>query len=217
MAEQFLGLRPNFVILGYYYDHAARSVSPCYPGFMLRCLSVPHVIIDSSGPRIVEPSDNRTALETQRAYQAYITGQAGGYSMGEDVYWKARQIWADFFQSSRFFFGRRHPDLAQQETVDTFLLGHLNDLVHGAGARLIILYIPNYFGPTVVPPPEYLVALTKRLQIDFVDMTADLQHALDADPKSITVPNNGHLNEIGHDLMSRRLFETIRALPQLQN
>ena len=217
MAKEFLGLRPKFVILGYYYDHATRSVSPCYPGFMLRCLSVPHVIIDSSGPRIVEPSDNRTVLETQRAYHAYITGQGGRYSLREDFYWKARQIWADSFQSSQFFFGRRHPDLAQQETVDEFLLSQLNDVVHRAGARLIILYIPNYFGPTVVPPPEYLVKLTKRLRIDFVDMTPDLQRALDADPNSITVPNNGHLNALGHDLMGRKLFETIRALPQPQN
>jgi hypothetical protein len=210
MAEEFLSVRPKFVILGYYYDHPTRNVSPCYPGFMLRCLSVPYIVVaNRSGPRIVEPSDNRAVLETQRAYYGYLNGQAGQYSYGEDFYWTGRRIWADYFQSSHLFFGRRHPDVAQQEDVDKYLLSHLNDLVGSVGARLIILYIPNYFETRVVPSPEYLVDLTKRLNIGFVDMTRDLQDAMDGDPNVIKVPHEGHLNALGHRLMARRLYERI--------
>ncbi len=209
MAEEFLKARPKFVILGYYYDHPARSVSPCHPGFMLRCLSVPYVVVDDrSGPRIVEPSDNRAVLATQQAYYSYINGQGGRYSFGEDFYWTARRVWADYFQSSPFFFGRRHPDVAQQEAVDNFLLRQLKDLVESEGARLIVVYIPNYV-EKAVPPPAYLVDLTKRLHIDFVDMTHDLQGAMDGDPNSIKVPHDGHLNALGHGLMARRLYERI--------
>lgn len=207
-AEELLPVRPKVLILGYYYDHPARSVSPCYPGFMLRCLSVPYVVADRSGPRIVEPSDNRAVLETQRAYYRYVNGQAG-YSFGQDFYWTSRRIWADYFQSSRLVFGRRQPDVAQQEAVDKFLLGNLNDLAGSVGARLIILYIPNYFETKVVPPPDYLVELTKQLNIGFVDMTHDLQDAIDDNPNSIQVPHDGHLNALGHELMARRLYEKI--------
>lgn len=213
MAEEFLTLKPKVVILGYYYDHAVRSVSPCYPGFMLRCLSVPYVVLDdSSGPRIMEPCDNRVVLETQRTYNAYISGQGGDYSFWDDFYWTGRRIWADALQSSEFFFGRRHPTIAQQAAVDEFLLQAFNERVTAAGARAMILYIPDYFGLRVVPAPDHLTRLVKRLGIDFIDLTSDLQSALDADPNSIKVPNDGHLNERGHELMARRLYERIENM-----
>lgn len=218
MANEFLSLRPKVVILGYYYDHAVRSVSPCYPGFMLRCLSVPYVALDdSSGPHIVEPWDNQSVLEAQRAYYAYISGQAGQYSFLEDFYWTARRIWADMLQSSEFFFGRRHLTVAQRVVVDEFLLRDFDAQIRAHGARLIIMYIPDYFGQRVVPAPAHLVALASQLDAPFIDMTPDIQAAMDTDPDSIKVPNDGHLNERGHEMMAFRLQEIIHGFQAISN
>jgi lysophospholipase L1-like esterase len=121
-------------------------------------------------------------------------------------------VWADALQSSEFFFGRRHPTIAQRAVVDEFLLQTFNERVTAAGARLIILYVPDYFGPRVVPAPEHLIQLARRLDVDFIDLTSDLQAELSSDPNSIKVPNDGHLNERGHELMARRLYESIENM-----
>lgn len=211
-AESFLHLNPKVVILGYYYDHAIRSVSPCYPGFMLRCLTVPYVVFNGAGDlRIIEPSDNRNVLELQRSYYSYISGQEGRYAFWKDFYWSAWRLWADAVQSSELFFGRRHPSMQQQAAVANFLIRSFSEKVKSKGSRLIVLYIPDYFGQKVIPPPEYLSGLMERLKIPFVDITSDLQMALDHDPKSIQVPNDGHLNEVGHEIIFRRLYEIITS------
>ncbi|OGO97590.1 MAG: hypothetical protein A3F41_06225 [Coxiella sp. RIFCSPHIGHO2_12_FULL_44_14] len=211
LMKRFLQFQPQVVVLGYYYDSPGRNVSRCNPGSSFRCISVPHVVLEGENqdgaPRIVEPSDNTSALNIVAGYFAYSCGQGGKQNVLRDSYWTAQRLWGDFCNKHQSWFRWKYePDEQCATTVTDFLFTQLNTLLSEHHARLVVVYIPNYFLTTVQPPPAYFVEILRRKAIPLIDMTADFQQA-SYQGIDIKVPNDGHLNAIGHQMIATRLYQ----------
>jgi hypothetical protein len=209
--QAFAKLEPRVVVVGHYYDHLDRAVSPCNPGRTYPCISVPHVLPGSDPLRIVEPEDNGPRFELERRFRAYASGKDGGYSLARDVFWKARYLWGEFYFLR---WGRRTVSADDAQRVAEFLYRQMADASRAMGARLVVLYIPDYFGDKpVVSPPPFLPALVRRLGGVFVDMTPDLQSVkAQGGLPAIIIPNNGHLNAAMNALIAEKLSAAIAAV-----
>jgi hypothetical protein len=62
VGRMLLAYRPGAIVIGHFFDSYRPVVSPCCPGFILRCLTVPYVDVGASGgPAIREPKAERNA------------------------------------------------------------------------------------------------------------------------------------------------------------
>lgn len=212
LLERFQDLKPKIVILGHYYDHPRRSLSRCYPGFSFSCMSVPYVKLQAGKEiEIVLSKNNANVISKLREYNDYISGHGDVFSFGLDFYWTSQRLYADYVQSTEFLFDRISPTLENEKKVTDFLYGRLAKLGAKKGFNVIIVYIPNYFGTTVEPSPAYLAEAAEKYNFSLVDMTHDFQVALDKSNDSIVIPNDGHINEQGHELISNRLTSLIKS------
>lgn len=211
--KRFGFLKPRVVVLGHYYDHHNRNLSKCYPGFSITCISVPHVAFADDGKAMIQgPKGNTTAIREVAGYFDYAQGLSGGYSFLKDAYWVGRVKLGELLR------GLHLADRYEQDfdpglvvAATEFVMRELLNATKEIGARLFVLYIPDYFGDRVVPPPDYLVRIAAELGIDFVDMTLAFQRQKEEEPGSLQIVEaGGHLTELGHELMARELAARIR-------
>lgn len=209
-AEQFLDLNPKYVVLGFYYDHVVRDVSPCFPGYMLQCLSVPHIKYDqkSGQSTFVTAKDNTKTLQLTNDYYNYMAGNAGDYSFAKDFYWKLRTEIASHLNNSKYFFGRRDPSVQEQRATTEYLLTTYQAKFAQHGAKLIVIYLPNYFGNKVAAMPNFMQEIANQHGIKIIDLTSDLQTAKNNNIE-IMIPNDGHLNQHAHNIIAQRVYEVI--------
>ncbi len=212
--ERFASLKPRVVVLGFYYDSLDRALSECYPGFTFSCMSVPYVVIGRDGtPRIVGPRDNTAVIETLQAYFDYAAGAGAPYAPSRDFYWKVRNVIAGYLQPGRpldSLLHRHDRDPSHMVEAGAFLVGRLGEEVRRIGGRLVILYIPNYFGAKVIPPPAYLVRTARALGVPFVDLTPALEAAKARGPDAIIIPGDGHLNPWANAVAADMLAAELR-------
>lgn len=210
-AEQNIIKSPKIIVYGYYHDHAARSFSKCYPGFSFSCISVPHIKIIDQKPVLIKSKENSNQIDLLRNYNAYITGNLGNFSFYEDFIWQARRTVADFLQRSPIFFGRKAPNLKEEEIINNYLFSKLSVLTKNNNSRVIIVYIPKYFDIPVEHPPAYLKLMAKKYNFEFLDMTKTFREEISKNGlKSIMIQNDGHLNEYGHKLIANNLLHIIK-------
>jgi hypothetical protein len=209
--EKNISKSPKIIVLGYYHDHAIRSLSKCYPGFSFSCLSVPHIKIVNQNSIFIKSKDNTNQIELLRKYNAYITGNLGNYSFIEDFKWRARRSIADFFQKSPIFFGRRIPNLNDEEKANDYLFNKLSTLTKKNNIKVIVVYIPKYFDIPAEPPSGYLKLMANKYNFEFLDMTKSfIEEIASGGIDSIMIKNDGHLNENGHKLIADNLFSIIK-------
>lgn len=209
-AQRHLDLNPKYVVMGFYYDHVVRNVSPCFPGYMLKCLSVPYLHYDkkSNHVDIIEPKDNESILSLTSKYYNYMDGLSG-YSYAEDFYWKLRTEVAMFFNSSPYIFGRRNPGIDEQKITTEFLLTEFKNKFKEHDVELIIVYIPNYFGEKVEEMPQFISVIAEKLNIKVVNIVSELQEAKEK-KIPIIIPDDGHLNAFAHNIIATKLASLIK-------
>lgn len=203
--RQWLRLRPKIVILGWYYEHAVRALSPCYPGSSTWCVSVPYY---RDGYRFVPPHDNASTLREMQAYQYYLAH--GPHSIPSDMLWIGRGVVGNY--ATRLTYRRVPPGPDVLLRVINAALTEFAAQARVADAAAIVLYIPDYFGPHVVPAPDYLRRTCESLGLALVDPSPLLEAARQAGTQLFVpgIGGDGHLNADGHAILETALRQTVR-------
>lgn len=208
--EAYEYLKPKAIVVGHYYDTLDRAVSPCYPGTTYPCISVPYIEVKDEKVTIVGPQDNNKSMDLERRFRAYTQGNH--FNFFADMFWKARSLAGDFY----FFRWGRHPVRADDAPiVSNYIYSRFSEVAARLGAKLIVLYIPDYFGEgrEVVAPAPYVVDAVARNGGALVDLTAELQQVKTRlGPNGVMIPGDGHLNVEMHDLISGRLAAALSGL-----
>ena len=207
--QAFAYLKPRIVVFGHYYDHLDRAVSPCNPGTTYPCIGVPYIRATADRMDIVEPPDNEAVFALERRFRGYAAGK-DGFSFADDVFWTARAFIGEIYFTR---WGRRAVAPADAPRLAEFLYRRIAETARGMNARLLVLYIPDYFGEgrRIVPPSAFLKAAVELEGAAFVDPTPDLQDMKTRGGlNAIMIPNDGHLNAAAHLAVATRLIEAIK-------
>lgn len=210
------GIRPAAIVVGHYADHLVRATNRCYPGFLFRCLQVPHAQTDHEGRvRIVEadPAHNAVAIGEFANYNRYIAGHSG-FGRASDAYWRMRYDFASSGLAAHIMFRRRLPSAPEERQVARALYGQMRDAAAAAAARLVVVYIPGYLSRPLVGMPRYLQEVCDELGITLIDLTHTFRELSGTKLAAYLVPNDGHLNEDGHALVADRLLPVLREIVQ---
>lgn len=215
--EKFGDLHPKVIILGHYYDHPRRNINTCSPAFaVFKCITVPYLAPTSQGAfGVQEPRDNQFAIHQVASYFDYVTGQGSAYTVWLDYYWSGLRRTRDIFETLRLinFYPYKEPvDPVAAEATTRMLFERLRNQAVSMGARPMVLYIPDYLGTEVAPPPAYLAHIARDLGIPLVDATEDIRDVKEHDPTHLSVPNDGHLQGIPHHRIAHLLAERIKLL-----
>ncbi len=213
--EHFAALKPQVVVLGFYFDSLDRALSPCYPGITLpgACMSVPHVAVGEDGaPRVVGPKDNAAVIEALRARFDRPPGKSLLPVPSRDFCWSIRTQIVRYLPAGGPFsmLRSRGRDTSRLRKIAEFLFARLNGEVVRNGGRLIVLYIPNYAGAAVSPAPAYLRDAARDLGVPFLDLTPVLKKAKEQAPGAIMIPADGHLTPWANTLVAQALADEIR-------
>jgi lysophospholipase L1-like esterase len=196
--KALMAYRPRAIVIGHLFDHHVRSVSPCYPGFILRCLMVPYVDVGrSTSIKEADSEANAERLAEFTAYNDYMS-DSGDHNFGSDVYWTAKREWASYFISSEIVFRRRSPADTEAKAAMSFLYGLIRDEARFVGIPIVVVYIPNYSGGPAKDMPQFLSEVFRETNINVADPTKKLRALQATSPNAIMVPNDGHLSAKGH-------------------
>jgi len=170
------------------------------------------VLSPDGTPRIAGPQDNTAAIAALRARFDRTAGTRAPFAPSRNFCWSLRTMVARYLPTGRplDFLRRRAGGSSQLVPVAKFLLSRLNGEVAQHGGRLVILYIPNYFGAKVIPAPAYLVETARELGVPIVDPTSALQAAKARAPDAIMIPGDGHLTPWANALVADLLAAEIR-------
>ncbi len=212
--ERFRHLKPRLIIFGLYHKATiTRNLNPCYPGFSLFCISVPHLDRDETAP----PSDNTISLKATGGYLHYKSSPKE-HSFVKDVFWTA------VFETNRLseIIGLtksyRKDVLSQRpqiyrSTVNR-TLAMVKERADRLGTKLIVLHIPYYQGPEIEPMAKEVKESADSLSLSLIDSVPVLQAIKDANPnnpKILEVPGDGHLTAAAHAAISELIAEHILA------
>lgn len=215
--EKFGDYHPKVIVLGHYYDHTRRNINTCSPAFaVFNCITVPYLAKAQNNTFVVrEPRDNQFALHQIASYFDYVTGQGPAYNWWLDYFWWGLRRTRDIFETLRLidFYPYKEPvDSGVAEATTRILFERLRNQAMAIGARPVVLYIPDYLGTEVIPAPDYIARIARDLDIPLVDATEEIRNIKERDPTHLSVPNDGHLQEVPHRRIAMLLASRIRNL-----
>ena len=93
-----------------------------------------------------------------------------------------------------------------------WLMGQLADAARGAGATLLVAYIPRLERGNATPPPEALASATKEHGVMLADLTPRvLQYYANERHPPLILAHDGHPNAAAHALIADELERTLRS------
>ena len=108
------------------------------------------------------------------------------------------------------------PDANMVETTGSFLLDTARDLVRGAGARFILLYMPGRGDPET-HDGEFVVSYAEAAGVEFVDprprFTAVLEQQGAAAYDALFLPDDDHPSASGYRLIAEEMAAWLAAHP----
>jgi hypothetical protein len=199
--------RPRIVVYGVIEDHLRRNLSPCAPTLGPTCLAVPFVDFSfARAPYIHSPvfSDSVARL---RRFHARISWWRPGL---DDVAWAGRAALERTVLAMK-----RVPRNERGRRAESmkFLLEEMSHLVRGAGASLVVLYMPT-FDPSLPvhgPSRELLESVPQRSGVHFLDTAPVIaHHRREHDALPLNADPAGHPNRRGHSLIAAALESSLR-------
>jgi hypothetical protein len=83
--------------------------------------------------------------------------------------------------------------------------------VRDHGAKLIVVYIPNYFEKTLNQPvPTFVADELIRLGAGLIDMTSEFNHIRSSVGSEYLQGADGHLSVAAHEMISQRIAKFIQ-------
>lgn len=183
MLERYATLRPKVVLYGLWAEHRTRNVTPCVETLTPLCLQRPTIERTTDDYRLVPPG-NGANMELTRRWVALAGGsyldrmQAAAMTLGDAI-------------------SRPSASKVSPAAVEAFVLRRMAADVREQGARLIVVYIPDYTRGWPPTPPEY-AELARREGFTFIDTTDALRTLGDR----VGVPGDGHLSADAHAIIA---------------
>ncbi len=178
MLERHNHLRPRTVIYGLWAEHRTRNVMPCVEAATPLCIERPTVEAGLGNYWIRPPRDTGGMALTRRWVRL-----AGG-------------SWTDRMQASALALADRldrpAPSRADPAGAEVYVLTRMAAVARAMGARLIVVYLPDYTRGWPATPPY--VALAEQEGFTFIDTTAALRPLGDR----VAIPGDGHLSAKAH-------------------
>ena len=208
LLQRHLDLRPRVIVYGFIDDHLRRNLSPCAPSYAPFCTPVAHVVFGKNDTLTIHPPKGELfSAEANRRFYEEIT-MTDRFSF-RDVLWRAR---VDLFRVQKSQAIAYPNDPRSQKESMMWLMGQLADAARGAGATLLVAYIPRLERGDTTPPPEALASATKEHGVMLADLTPRvLQYYANERHPPLILAHDGHPNATAHALIADELERTLRS------
>ena len=195
-------LHPRYVIYAIIEDHLRRNLSPCAPSISAYCLPVAYVAWDrATGAPSIAPAPLERSMPAERL-RDFLTEVVFTDRIGPaDVLWKARM---DLHHAAALDDFRFEDTPARRQAAASFLLGALAKEVSAAGARLLVVYIPQTDRRgTLAAPSDALLGALAGKPLSFLDLTPEMaRYQQVAGRPPLFIPGNWHPAPAGHRLIA---------------
>ena len=222
LLEKVSELKPRYVVYLFYEEHLYRNIRMCAPVNNPLCIKTVTAVSNSSGKYLfkqptykIEKLFGGVYVLMQRWYLEQYEG-SNKLSFWKDVFWTLLDI-----------YGRIYKNLFDNPDVKTpkyrndvigafdFAFGHISKYSKEKGAELIVIYLPNYTYPEQLKPlPEDLRQVVNHYGAKIVDMAEPFNMTIGLEDKDrrtylFAIPNDGHLNALGHSIIAKELVSII--------
>jgi hypothetical protein len=201
-------LRPRVVIYGLWANHLERNLRRCMAVDGPVCLEAPVIRFDDARrPYIRIPSDPARTLELLRRWFVEVSGGPEA-TVWTDMFWTAyglSRYLTDFFDGADVDI----QDPTLQMSAVEFVLREMHAAAASVGARLLVIYIPDYLGKRVEPMPKALVTLTDALGVVLVNMEQRFVRMRILEQR-IAIPGDGHLGRRAHVVIADEIVAALQ-------
>jgi hypothetical protein len=198
-----LDQQPKLVIYGFWEDHLNRNVRRCALIDAPVCLEMGRVAIDSNGnPYYARPAHAERSFALSRRFYRETTSDSNRWrSFGTDVFWSAMRLWQETERNLGLRDSADVMSASDKLRAAKFVLSEMKKAAEGSNAQLVVVYIPIYFDSVVKDAPAELASSARELGITWISMTERFNE-FKRDGRQFTIPNDGHLNELGHSAVA---------------
>ena len=214
LLKRKLALRPKVAVYGFWEDHLNRNVMRCAAIGGPVCLEMPVVQEDSSGlPSVRFPdTPDRNMQLTRRWFLETATATEEYRSLLTDLYWSGFQL---FRLAQRALYASLEAGAFPAERHDKlvaakFVLDQMQQASETAGARLVVVYIPIYFGPTIEEAPRELIEFAGQRGIMFVSMARRFRD-MQSSGAAIGIPGDNHLSALAHQVVAEEVANRLKT------
>lgn len=217
--ENLQELKPKYVVYLFYESHLTRNIRRCAPVNNPLCIQMITAIRNSFGEfslrrptYYIEKLFGGAFFLMQRWYLDQYDG-SGNLSYWKDAFWVLLDIYGKTYKT---LFD--NPYLTSSEyrsevvAVFDFALERISRYSIERGAELIVVYVPYYNYPKqLLPLPADLRQVINRYGARIVDMSAQFNRTIGREEKDrgtylFAIPNDGHLNKLGHSMIAKELI-----------
>lgn len=194
MLERHASLRPRVIIYGLWAEHRIRNVSPCVETPTPLCIQRPTIERVGATYQLEPPRDIVGMQMTRR----WVLLAGGSY--------------LDRMRASAMALGDRltRPAVSKADPVDAevFVLRRMAATARAMGARLIVVYLPDYLRGWP-PAPDYR-ALAQQEGFLFLDATPELRE-VERRGANVGIPGDGHLSAEAHRVVANVISRAVSA------
>jgi hypothetical protein len=201
-----LDLRPRLVVYGFIRKHVYRNLSPCAPSIAPFCAPQAYVTVDRQGTSHIRPP--RFEYFTPELNRKFMEEVATTERFNlHDVVWRAR---VDLFRLANYGSLSIPDDAETGEKSLAWLLGQMDEATRGAGAQLLVVYIPRLVPGRVLPPPHELLEAVETHRLNLLSLEAAATRRLQGAAELDFSLEDGHPNAAGHGFIADELERAIR-------
>lgn len=221
--EKVPELKPKYVVYLFFEEHLYRNIRMCAPVNNPLCIKTVTAVSNSSGKySFRQPTYNvenffgGVYVLMQRWYLEQYEG-SNKLSYWKDVFWTLLDIYGKLqkmlFDNPDIKNARHRNDIV---AAFDFALGYINKYTKERNAELIVIYLPNYSYPNQLTPlPEDLRQVINHYAAKIIDMAEPFNKTIGLENKNhgtylFAIPNDGHLNELGHSMIAKELVSLIK-------
>jgi hypothetical protein len=212
MIRRQADLRPKYVVYGMWFDHLNRNTQPCAAVFGPVCIQMPHYETDGENLRLVPPPSPESMRQRLFAYARDTGTIQPAHSFLGDMRWTAYTIYRAVWDWYHGYHLRPWTSPELQRAAAEAVLADMRGATAEIGARLVVVYIPDYLSGRVVPAPDWLPDAAAKDGALWVDMSERFARMLAAD-EPVGIPGDMHLTERAHRAAAEETAYVLRRFP----
>lgn len=211
--ERHADLHPKIIVYGFLEDHLRRNVFPCAEMANPYCVGRPYMT-EASFPNIDSTNVNLLNRDLAWIYFRQTTTTTDEYrTFFTDMYWSWRRLMGKVDFTMRLATGAGASDAFKQK-VAFFTMDRMKKSAAAVGAKLIVVWLPEKYVKTPLKgAPSEISEYARSHAISFIDMTPRFAQILDSGT-SLSVINDGHLNEAAHQAVAEEVFRLLSRQTQ---
>ena len=203
MLRRHLGLKPKLIVYGFWFDHLNRNVLGCLESGSPVCIERPYLAFERGPDPILRlPSGEGGGL----AFAASWMNKGGLYAFAAGMVVSALKI---KYAMDHAWLGSREIGESQRLDAARTVLKEMNDTAKIAGAKLIVVFIPNYFAEEVPAVPAVLSTWAVSAGITLINM-APVFARMKAAGIPLAIPNDGHMTVAAHRAIADEIVKSVR-------